>query len=207
MGTRNLTAVVIDGQHKVAQYGQWDGYPKGQGDTILKFLAALPMLGGMDEFKRKVRGCTFLTQEQIQERWKAAGADDSGWVGLDVGRKFSDTNPQLSRDTGAGVLQLIAQSDNGLELDDEWQFAADSLFCEYAYVLDLDAGTLELYRGFNTEPLPQGQRFSDMAPSEAKGDIPAYYPVRLAATWSLEALPTVDDMEEACRDPEEETQD
>lgn len=31
MGTRNLTAVYLDGQYKVAQYGQWDGYPEGQG--------------------------------------------------------------------------------------------------------------------------------------------------------------------------------
>lgn len=28
MGTRHLTAVVIDGDYKVAQYGQWDGYPE-----------------------------------------------------------------------------------------------------------------------------------------------------------------------------------
>ena len=28
MGTRNLTVVYLDGQYKVAQYGQWDGYPK-----------------------------------------------------------------------------------------------------------------------------------------------------------------------------------
>lgn len=32
MGTRNLTAVYLDGQYKVAQYGQWDGYPEGQGN-------------------------------------------------------------------------------------------------------------------------------------------------------------------------------
>jgi len=28
MGTRNLTCVMKDGQYKVAQYGQWDGYPE-----------------------------------------------------------------------------------------------------------------------------------------------------------------------------------
>ena len=38
MGTRNLTAVYLDGQYKVAQYGQWDGYPEGQGITALTFL-------------------------------------------------------------------------------------------------------------------------------------------------------------------------
>lgn len=31
MGTRNLTAVYLDGEYKIAQYGQWDGYPKDKG--------------------------------------------------------------------------------------------------------------------------------------------------------------------------------
>ena len=38
MGTRNLTAVFMDGEYKVAQYGQWDGYPSGQGVDILNIL-------------------------------------------------------------------------------------------------------------------------------------------------------------------------
>ncbi len=38
MGTRNLTCVYLDGKCKVAQYGQWDGYPEGQGVTCLNFL-------------------------------------------------------------------------------------------------------------------------------------------------------------------------
>ena len=39
MGTRNLTLVKDkEGKTKVAQYGQWDGYPEGQGSTILNFI-------------------------------------------------------------------------------------------------------------------------------------------------------------------------
>ena len=38
MGTRNLTCVIKDGKYRVAQYGQWDGYPEGQGMNILNFL-------------------------------------------------------------------------------------------------------------------------------------------------------------------------
>lgn len=38
MGTRHLIAAVIDGEYKIAQYGQWDGDPEGQGLTVLDFL-------------------------------------------------------------------------------------------------------------------------------------------------------------------------
>lgn len=38
MGTRHLIIVVSQQEVKVAQYGQWDGYPDGQGKRILTFL-------------------------------------------------------------------------------------------------------------------------------------------------------------------------
>lgn len=38
MGTRHLICVSHNDQCKVAQYGQWDGYPAGQGVNILAFL-------------------------------------------------------------------------------------------------------------------------------------------------------------------------
>ena len=38
MGTRHLIIVKSEGKTKVAQYGQWDGYPTGQGKDIAIFL-------------------------------------------------------------------------------------------------------------------------------------------------------------------------
>ena len=37
MGTRHLIAVHKDGKYPIAQYGQWDGYPTGQGVRVLAF--------------------------------------------------------------------------------------------------------------------------------------------------------------------------
>lgn len=34
MGTRHLIKVKYKGEIKVSQYGQWDGYPDGQGLDI-----------------------------------------------------------------------------------------------------------------------------------------------------------------------------
>src|ERR1051325_10492051 len=38
MGTRNLICLFYKGRFVVAQYCQWDGYPEGQGVTLVKFL-------------------------------------------------------------------------------------------------------------------------------------------------------------------------
>ena len=49
MGTRNLTMVISQEKTKVAQYGQWDGYPEGQGVKILSILKKVDM----SELKKK----------------------------------------------------------------------------------------------------------------------------------------------------------
>ena len=38
MGTRNITSVILDGEQKVCQYCQWDGYPTWAGAHIMEFL-------------------------------------------------------------------------------------------------------------------------------------------------------------------------
>ena len=50
MGTRNLTMVYLNGEYKVAQYGQWDGYPEATGCLILKFLTGVKL----DYFKKAI---------------------------------------------------------------------------------------------------------------------------------------------------------
>ena len=53
MGTRNLTCVFVNGEYKVAQYCQWDGYPSGQGLTILNFLLGKPTVDSKDFYTNK----------------------------------------------------------------------------------------------------------------------------------------------------------
>lgn len=36
--TNNLTSVWFESKYRIAQYGQFDGYPSGQGLTVLHFL-------------------------------------------------------------------------------------------------------------------------------------------------------------------------
>ena len=143
MGTRNLTIVKLDGKVRVAQYCQWDGYPTGQGATIADFLQ-----NDLDlrKFKAKVAKLTWLSVEEVHGLWKSVGADDSGFVNMEVSNKFSAKYPELHRDTGAKVLSLI-QSGKATALHNEISFLKDGLFCEYAYEIDLDKKIVKVIAG------------------------------------------------------------
>ena len=75
MGTRHTTAVKQNGEYKVAQYGQWDGYPEGAGVSILSFLKKCIKKGKMDTFRKHISECTEASLESIREKWVEVGAD------------------------------------------------------------------------------------------------------------------------------------
>lgn len=188
MGTRNLTIVFDAGEYRVAQYGQWDGYPECAGIKILHFLR-----DEMDEFKFRTRLSRFNFIEEsdndaIKKRINMAFSDGIG------GYCF----PEFSRDTGAEILPMIQ---NGMTttryLGNNLDFAADSVFCEWAYVVDFNHRTFEVFQGFNKTPLGENERFyflndkADPSHMLANGDM--FYPVKLAATFDLDNLPEDDE--------------
>lgn len=140
MGTRNLTAVYLDGQYKVAQYGQWDGYPEGQGITVLTFLRDKMDL---ELFKEALRNSSYIPSEELTALWKQYGADENGLVTMEDSDRMMEDHPEFSRNTGAGILEMVQNHSEGMKLQDSINFAADGLFCEWAWVIDLDAGTFE----------------------------------------------------------------
>ena len=166
MGTRHLIAVALDGDYKIAQYGQWDGYPEVQGVAVLRFLAGVDI----EEFKTKVRKCRFMSPQEIQE--------------LPV-ETWKETHYQLSRDCGADILRMVM--DGVTELEDSISFAGDSVFCTYCYVVDLDQGTFEVFAGLNKEPITEGRFVSG---DERLSKVEGMEPVKLAQTFLISKLPS-----------------
>jgi len=65
MGTRNLTVVIYKGKPCIAQYGQWDGYPQGQGYTILDFL----LTADLSVFKDKIEKYVSFIDEKKDKKY------------------------------------------------------------------------------------------------------------------------------------------
>lgn len=181
--------VVVDRSYNVAQYGQWDGYPGGQGIDALKFLR-----DRMDHqlFTAKRRAVRVLTHREIVASWEAAGAEPGEvWITMSVADKHEELFPQLSRNTGAGILELIQNSPDGLGVDNDLKFAGDSLMCEWAYVVDLDTNRFEVYKGFNKTPLTEKDRFYYLPmPERSTIDGTQFHQCKMIASFDLLNLPS-----------------
>lgn len=198
MGTRNLTMVVMDQQTKIAQYGQWDGRPSGQGLTVLEFMRAVNSKKFKDILK-KVRFQTDEDKEEVDQFLESIGSKD-GWMTEEQAKLYRKRYPYFTRDHGAEILNLVYESkDKEIVLVNAENFAADGLFCEWAYVIDLDKNALEVYAGFNEAPVKEGDRFYHLT---EKGK--EYGPVGLVRSYSLDELPSDDTFVTECDPPEDE---
>ena len=161
MGTRNLTAVIVNGEHKIAQYGQWDGYPEGAGKEIFYFLKKIIKGNKIDVFKEKISECRFITQKELDAKYESLGIDIStGFIKIEDSRKFAEHYPQLDRNMGCSVLEYVFEN-GGCELMDSYKFIEDTLFCEWSYIIDFDKECLEVYGGFGPKYIAS-ERFIDM---------------------------------------------
>jgi hypothetical protein len=150
MGTRNLTMVISNGETKVAQYGQWDGYPSGNGVIVLEFLTST----NLEEFKNKLNKVFFMngSKEKEIKKWMKSVGCENGWMNMDQSKLYQEKYPYLTRDNGAKILEMIMEGEEDeIWITDSTDFAGDSLFCEWAYLVDLDKNILEVYEGFNKD--------------------------------------------------------
>jgi hypothetical protein len=122
MGTRNLTKVIdANGEIVVAQYGQWDGYPSGQG------INALLHAYNYRQIENKLGNVHFLTNEEMDNINSILSATD---------KPIGELYPTLSRDTCADILGYVAWATERIPLVDSRDFENDELFCEAVYTLN-----------------------------------------------------------------------
>lgn len=172
MGTRGLFGFVVDGEVKVT-YNHADSYPSGLGSDVLDWLKR----ADLDDAAARARQLELVTD-----------AVPPTPAQVERLRQFHDPRVSTGSTTEWYSLLRHTQGDPAAVLAagvmlDGVAFAADSLFCEWAYVVDFDRQKLEVYRGFQTAPHADG-RFASDTP-----DRRGYYPIRLVAEFSFDDLP------------------
>lgn len=183
MGTRNLNCILYEGKLKVAKYCQWDGYPSGQGSTIISYIQDIM---NKDNLINSIKKIKKPSKAWWEKTFAKLGHDlsKSEFVPYNISIKLYSKYPHLSRDMGGKIFEYIENNKPTYILNDK-DFGKDSLFCEYAYVINLDNDTLEFYKGFQKE-LPEKSIFCD--PKKDKPNKSGYYPVKKALVLSFEQI-------------------
>lgn len=161
MGTRNLTCVVVDGEFKVRQYGQFDGYPQGQGITVLEFLRDKL---NKSIFLEKLKLAKPISTNTLRALWISSGADEwgDGWAVTDnVYEEFRKKWPQLHRETAAGVLQFIQDTTKPFLLNLENNLCGEhvgnndfkNIDWAWCYIVNFDKNVLEVYSRWIDPPI------------------------------------------------------
>ena len=184
MGTRSLIAIYYDGEYKVAQYVQFDGYPEGQGVGCLNNVNSL----NYEKFKNNLKKVRFVDEEKDKkwlEEYDKNAPEHPGQPDLRTPEQKRWFESYISRRVGSDIITNIFESEEDeIILYSHINFANDSLFCEWGYVIDFDKMTFEVYKGYNKTPLNKNERFYS-----ENNDKDGYYPIKHVKSFDLDALP------------------
>lgn len=178
MGTRGAIGFRIDGQDKVT-YNHFDSYPNGLGCTVIETVRTW----GDDDLGGAARRVIMVDA-------------DSKPSPLEMSRYFPLANLGVSTGSVTEWYCLLREIQGELapyidgtvdHMIDSRGFLGDSLFCEWAYIVNMDERTVEVYQGFNKNPQAPG-RYAN-APVDSMG----YCGVALIATLPLDFLRELDD--------------
>lgn len=139
MGTRNLTKVIKDGELVVAQYGQWDGYPSGQGLTGFFAVTKDDVMASLEANLSLLYYPSEDEQREMAKPFWDGHAD--GWMTLDSGKAYGEKYPSLTRDTCTEILYVIANATEPVPISLDPEFENDGVFCEGVYEVNLDNKT------------------------------------------------------------------
>lgn len=179
MGTRGSVGFRANQQDKV-QYNHFDSYPEGLGSEVLAFLqsSSFEQLKDIAENIVLVNENTPPTKKQIK--------DCEQWTDLSVSTRSTNEWYCLLRNAQGN---LNAYKDGLKYMLDGQSFLLDSLFCEYAYIINTDEGVLEFYSGFNKKARKTKGRYAGRQPErENNGYTNEYYGVALIKRYPLEDI-------------------
>ena len=167
MGTRGFTGFVVGGR-LIGSYNHCHSYPSGLGVALAVRLRDELEVGSVESMREGVKRVRLVddvaapSPEDVERYWPHAD--------LSLGEE------RCKRECYALLRNLqgdpFAQLEAGV-MTDGTDFPLHSLFCEWAYVVDLDRECLDVYEGFRKVPPTEGHWVG--AVTESAG---AYWPVQ-----------------------------
>ncbi len=191
MGTRSLTVVIHKGKPVIAQMGLYNGGFSRSGLPVKHWITN----GVSSTFKRNLAKCKFISDNDVDMLYDKMGSSAYFTaLGIDQTEQFNKMYPTLARSTGCEILNILSEKIpySPIKLIDNYDFGLDGLFCEYAYVIDLDKSTLGVYVGFIAK---KWNTTINGLWASCKGTNANYMPIGLIKEFSFSELSLIDDAE------------
>ena len=174
MGTRGLVGLTI-GKKRKSTYNHYDSYPSNLGENMVEFCKTVT---DWDAFKANAKKVE-LVDEHIKVPTKLVNKYIQ-FSNVDVGdQELNSWYCLLRKIQGVGILEQIRLG-NVEHMINSNDFIKDSLFCEYAYIINLDTMKLEMYKGF------QKGRNGKYKPCKKVGEFPV---TDIPEDWAKIAFP------------------
>lgn len=209
MGTNGAWGFVLNGSERIT-YNHFDSYPDGLGADLL----AWARQADWDKVREQVMDLTLVDESASPTE------DERAQVA-----EYADSSVSTGGDWYSALRKTQGDPENTLRsgfMTDASDFPMDSLFCEYAYLFNLDDGTFEVYQGFQKSrptcghwagrptPEEESERYAQHVAWCAENGRDPWFPeeseykaVRLWEVWPLHDLPTAEQYtERLVGDPE-----
>lgn len=149
MGTRGAMGFRLSGKDHVF-YNNRDSGPEGLGSSVVEYLHHRMAAVGYDrmvgELTQSVRSLIPIDENIAPSQTQKKRCFDLGIVNVEVSKRSTEDWYCLLHGTqGNPGKSLEAKYYNP---QDE-EFLKDSLYCEFAYIVNLDDQSLEIYKGFS----------------------------------------------------------
>ncbi|WP_309399967.1 hypothetical protein [Cerasicoccus maritimus] len=181
MATRGLIGFRLNEADKLA-YNHYDSNPEHLGSRIWEEVREVDP-DAWDIVRERARSLVTISEQ------RQLGPND-GMVIAEMRRHLPevkyDRQPRDYYDLFKPVQGTLRPYLNGklTFMADGSDFIYDSLHCEWAYIVNLDAHAFEVWRGKQLNPSEEGAKRYDMGP-----DRMGYYPCALLKSYRLNELP------------------
>ena len=173
MGTRGAFGFRFETRDKVT-YNHFDSYPSGLGNQVADFLKGF---SDAEEIKKIFKNIVLVDMDSKPTKEQKAKAKELDLVDLTVSSQSEDEWYCLLR---KAQFDIESYKEGLPFMIDSHKFLGDSLFCEWAYIINLDICSLEIYRGFNKDQNACG-RYASLNPDQGE-----YFGVVLHETIPLD---------------------
>lgn len=183
MGTRGSYGFRKNGVDKLT-YNHFDSYPESLGKDVVEFCKnhSVEELNKLYDKIIMVKENDTPTEEQMKY------CIENGWSNFSVGTQTKEDWYCLLRNL-QGNLEELSKAKTQAYMTDNNNFIRDSLFCEYAYIINLDDEVLEFYEGFQKTP-QLGNRYGTTLEDGYDG----YYPCKLSLTVPLNEIDDIENI-------------